>query len=722
MTQILHFSDLHLGKPETGQLLDAHKSTLAGADRRAEKDVLLETISALGDAGALEHMDAVVISGDLTNRARADGFTEFAELGETLARYVERKKIVVVPGNHDVPQAHGPDDPARYDEFRRVTRGLEFATPLLDGIDFDIDGRLTSEAREHGHLIQNDRFVILPLNSSHFCWGVEPLPDRIAEKLLSTTDPDQFRAATEELRRHDIPRVSNAQMAAIQELLAGLDPSERLSAPDRVVIGVLHHQLLPVSSREEFKSFESLTNLGAVREFLASLGAHVVLHGHKHESALYWDYIADPLRLSTPPTRVLVNAAPGKFRPGLLVARILKIGHRSDAPDIEIEDVVAAERRAGPISHSLAARARLWETMAPDTPKAARVVRGHSASQVYARVQSLFDGAPPSSAIHYLVCEIEDPRDAATLPVDYPIRDARNARQAWMTDLVQWWQLKEPQLGHGVEFNHGERIYKRWGNQVAQAASLLTASAPGDAATTRASILLLDPRTESSPLTGEFPSFVSVQLQLTRKGTSWQLECTGSFRKQEMRYWWPINVAELHCVQRAVAKDVTIDGVHPRPGLLRTVTAHAIAEDQLPVVAVPAVDRAVDQRPQDLWLMAYSLIDPEKAAATDLRAIWRHYLEDLRPTGADDEVPAWSRRGLERVLASIDAVPTPPSSAAVQALRSLVQFYGLFRDPSGAEPAKAREEINQRLNVLDGELDALFPTPTGGSVPAPDGN
>ena len=194
----------------------------------------------------------------------------------------EHEKLVVMV-------THGPEDPARYDEFRRVTRELEFATPLLDGIDFDIDGRLTSEARKHPHLIQNDRFVILPLNSSHFCWGVEPLPDRIAEKLLSTTDPDELRAATEELRRHDIPRVSNAQMAAIQELLAALDPSERLSAPHRVVIGVLHHQLLPVSSREEFKSFENLTNLGAVREFLASLGAQVVLHGHKHESALYWD-------------------------------------------------------------------------------------------------------------------------------------------------------------------------------------------------------------------------------------------------------------------------------------------------------------------------------------------------------------------------------------------------------------------------------------------------
>lgn len=523
MTQILHLSDLHLGEPEQDQWLDQHKGKLAATDRRAEKDILLETVSALAESGELTKVVAVVISGDLTNRARADGFDEFAALGEKLAGFVARGNIVVVPGNHDVPQGHGPEDPQRYDEFRRVTRQLGFATPLLDGIDFDADGHLEDEARNYPHLVQDERFVILPINSSHFCWGVEPLPEHVVETLLSSTDPADLTAATEEIRRHDVPRVSNAQMTAIGELLADLDSTEHPSAPDRVNIGVIHHQLLPVSSREEFKAFESLTNLGAVREFLVSIGLHVVLHGHKHETALYWDYVADPQRLEAPPDRVLVNAAPGTFRPGLVVARILEIGDRKTAPDVRIDDVFAAERRAGPIRRTLASRARLWDAPTADAPNQARVVRGESASQVYARVQSLFDGATLEHAIRYLVCEIADPGGADEIPFDYPVSGDRATVQAWMTDLVDWWQLDEPQLGHGVAFNHGERIYKRWGNQVQRAADLLSAAAPRDAATTRASILLLDPRTESSPQLGEFPSFVSVQLQLVRSGTSWQI-------------------------------------------------------------------------------------------------------------------------------------------------------------------------------------------------------
>lgn len=722
MARLLHLSDLHLGKPEAHQWLDQHKGTLAGTDRRAEKDILRETIGALAETGELAATDAVVISGDLTNRGHGDGFEEFSELVEMITPFVPARRILVVPGNHDVPQEHGPGDPARYTGFLRVTRELGMATPLLDGIDFDTDGHLLASADQRPpHLVIADRFAILPINSSHFCWGVEPLPDGVAEQLL-TVPPDQLAAATEEIRRYDIPRVSNAQMTAVAELLADLDDSAKLGASNRVVIAVLHHQLLPVSAREEFKSFESLTNLGAVREFLASVGVEVVLHGHKHESGLYWDYVADQRRFSAAPARILVEAAPANFRPGSPIARTITIGSRIDAPDVEVGDVHAPERRPGPISHAPVGRARLWDPIVTDRGQDARVVRGSTASAVYARVQSLFDSTTADTASHYLVCEIEDPRDAAQLPADYPLADDRANRQAWMSDLVEWWQLPEPLLGHGVDFNHGERIYHRWGNQVQRAAALLSSAARGDPTTTRASILLLDPQRESSPQTPvQFPSFVAIQLQLVRKSGAWHLECTGSFRKQEMRYWWPINVAELAQVQTAVAAGVTINGSHPTAGLLRTVTAQAIAEDRIPVVALPAVDRAVDQNHADLWRMAFSLIDPVGTAGNDIRPVWRHYLDDLRPTGSDDQVPAMSRRGLRRVLDCVDAILTGPDTTAVEALRKLVDIYELFDDPSAADAQSARSQIRDRLGALDAALDALFSAaPTG--LPAPAGS
>jgi hypothetical protein len=228
--------------------------------------------------------------------------------------------------------------------------------------------------------------------------------------------------------------------------------------------------------------------------------------------------------------------------------------------------------------------------------------------------------------------------------------------------------------------------------------------------TTRAAIFLLEPGAESSPKSGEFPSFVSIQLQLVPTGTGWRLDCTAYFRKQEMRYWWPINVAELAKIQAEVADAISIDEQgHPRPGLLRTITAHAILRDRLPAVAVPAVDRASDQRPEDLWRMANSLGTPGSAGEmAEIRRLWNDYLEDLRPGADPGEVPAMSARGLQTILRFVDALRFEDEKPAVEALRALVRFYGFFNDPSGANPETTREGVTDLLDDLDSELDRLF--------------
>jgi hypothetical protein len=51
---------------------------MASGDRRAQKNVLLETLDALAETDARRSIEAVVVSGDLTNRSRPDGFDEFA--------------------------------------------------------------------------------------------------------------------------------------------------------------------------------------------------------------------------------------------------------------------------------------------------------------------------------------------------------------------------------------------------------------------------------------------------------------------------------------------------------------------------------------------------------------------------------------------------------------------------------------------------------------------
>ena len=78
MPTILHLSDLHFGKPFLPEVAEAAQAYA----RMLEPDV-------------------VVVSGDLTQRARADQFHQAAE-------YLERfgRPVVVTPGNHDVPFYH----------------------------------------------------------------------------------------------------------------------------------------------------------------------------------------------------------------------------------------------------------------------------------------------------------------------------------------------------------------------------------------------------------------------------------------------------------------------------------------------------------------------------------------------------------------------------------------------------------------------------------------
>ncbi len=75
MPTLLHISDLHFGKPFLPNVAEA----------------VIEHSRALAP-------DVVVVSGDLTQRARAEQFRQAAE-------YLERfeKPVVVTPGNHDVP-------------------------------------------------------------------------------------------------------------------------------------------------------------------------------------------------------------------------------------------------------------------------------------------------------------------------------------------------------------------------------------------------------------------------------------------------------------------------------------------------------------------------------------------------------------------------------------------------------------------------------------------
>jgi 3',5'-cyclic AMP phosphodiesterase CpdA len=119
MKKIIHISDLHFGK-ENDQVVDA----------------LLNDIDAY-------QPDVVIVSGDLTQRARENQFIKAADF---LKKITYPK--VVVPGNHDVPL---------YNVIRR------FLAPFTRYVEFIND--------EFFPVFQNDEIAIIGINTAHsFTW------------------------------------------------------------------------------------------------------------------------------------------------------------------------------------------------------------------------------------------------------------------------------------------------------------------------------------------------------------------------------------------------------------------------------------------------------------------------------------------------------------------------------------------------------------------------
>lgn len=628
MGKILCFSDLHLGEPTQGQVIGDFKVPLGDkGEHPTTQDVVERTLRDVCDAA--DPFDGVIIAGDLTNKCADDGFEAFAKLMDELATCVSKpENVVVVPGNHDVPYQSLPSSLPRYDRFLSVTRDRGYSTPLLDGLDFEARGghREKDFDRAGPHVVESEDFVIVPINSSNWCHFVAPLSQGAEEEwkvLISAAKADlqdSIRNQLQKTQTFDLARISPEQIDALKGHLE--EKGLTGGGDDRVRIAVLHHHLLPVSTEEEVKSFESLTNLAAVRQFLHGAGFHVVFHGHKHHPTMYWD--ADHRRgsvLSDPLRRMFVISAPGHFTPGGPSVRILETGGLPRARVTTVTTVLGAEAGQQAVRDT-PLTVPLWVAEMESSDPPWTTLSGPTTRVVYERARVLFE-SNNKKQFRDLLCIVDGPKGANQLPDAYP--DTGHADpQKWFDDLVSWWQLPSSVIiGIGVrDFNHGERIYP--GDKIGSGVEVLI----GDPTSSRALIQVVRPD-ETCRGGVEFPAFTSVHLRLVEIGPDrYRLDCVGWFRKQEMRYWWPVNIRELAIIQEKALKRFE-NRLDVQPGRLATYASIAVYGKELPLLAVAEVDRLLDE-PEALWRLAKVLAFPSMAETEDVDT-WRRILQELEP-------------------------------------------------------------------------------------------
>lgn len=719
---ILHMSDPHLGKVSPGQALDDEKVKLTGqADLETTQRVFKRTLERLAPVIA-EHSkpDVVVISGDLTYMTGDSGFDDFVTLlGDRDDVLPDSNKIVVVPGNHDVVWDEKPGTEPRYAPFLRATRDQGCITPLLDGKDIAADddsGKLLVGVEPERHVVQTADMLVVPLNTSNWCGEFVDLRrgwtrDKWQEQLAPLgSGIDDAMKEIDRLRQHDIARVSRGQIAAIGRVFDKLGLQRQPGDDGRVRVAVMHHQLLPVSTREERKTFESLTNLGEVRQMLAEFGFDLVLHGHKHESSLYWDMPStDSEDLTAPVQRMLVIASPGHFRKGEPTMRALFFEGNQGARNLRVRTYLGAGT-AQQLKTGEDQVAALWHGQMDTETSERTAIRAKNAHRAYARIRAHFEGREDQQ-VRNLVCQIDDPADALVLPPDHPAQKFDDP-QRWFLDLVAWWQQERSELVERrlIGFNHGERIRRRWGNQIERAIHQLN----NRENSSRSLIVLIGPeetgrrpndsrRPEEG---GTYPAFALAEFSIRRIARNRRaLDCFAYFRKQEMQYWWSVNLAEV-----AMLQDEVLSGINGSPARGRIVTFSAIAlwKDALPRVAVPEVTRLIEQ-PDRLWSLSAALAFPS-LADDDIRGQWRILLDDVAAVDRDE--PLLPRPGIQTLRTELERFAALPEAtkldAAIDSLTSLLKAYDLVGEEQTALDDKQLDGLRERCEAVGATMRAAL--------------
>lgn len=697
----LHVTDAHIAYAGTALERDDRKTAVVGLPAQTREAALRQVFERLAERLKREGrtLDGVIFSGDAQDRGRQGGhellldllLNHFAPFGITAER------IVATPGNHDVDRAYDPGTAERYRDFCATWRDRGCVVPWLDGVDD------AGPAAPHSLVDADGHWAIFPINSSNWCHAAAILPEPLATvwanlpRLAAGSDKEMeadLRKQLDALARYDMARVSEQQLEQVRRLVETTRPPDHRR---QLRIAVLHHHLRAPSLREEIKAFADLSNLEQVRAFLRDREFDVVVHGHKHEHAAQFDHVYDHAGIDARRVLIVSGATFDSGRETDAV-RLLTFEGLPYVPSIRVEPIPL--QRGGVDAPAMPAiTKRLWAS--EDITDGPTTIQGGDIDEVYERVVEM---ARLEAEGNTLIVHLDLPShetDRLPLPNNYPMAEPLEpgARQEWLRELVGWWQLDRSKLEQRMPFVHGTRLRRYGGkiDQVERIKKLLKQKA-----STRALAVLVDPfRDFTADGSGEeFASFSLVEFKRRNLGNGRSsVEVIAFYRAQEFARWWPINVAELRSLQIEVCRHLNFD-----PGRITTIAADARTHSRSPTqVAMPIVDRWLDQAPERLHALANALVqkgarnDKERAAL----AGWGRCLTELEDVAKNynpDGVPV-AVEGLE-VLASyvqISVEGDPALNGLVRELTRLAEDNRSFEH--GARDRSAFDTWSKRTLV-----------------------
>lgn len=694
MGTLLHLTDLHLF---TGGGVDAvgdyGKSNLVeNAGQQSRTRSIRVTLSQLGQTlrDSQTTLDAVVISGDITVQNQPEGYELLPAVLEELGKSLPHAdQILISPGNHDVAWSTPPGSTQRYEQLINLRKVTGFRTALLDGIDIDSDGRLMPGAPKPYVVAPDGSFVVLALNSANRSGTVLAATDDVSallDRLRGRNADDDVELLLRELDKRslfDVARVDEVQLNAATAAL--MEARSTSSHHDPMTFVSLHHPLSSVTAVEEMKPFETLTNLGQIRDWVATNKVNGVLHGHKHVASVFEDS-------HTP------SGSSQKHHFAVFGGGTIGLGAPIDGECAQLITVSSASPQHQPLQVQRIHAIQPGQSLRPADLDEHELHLGrqdaHDLGVVRAAtIDDVFDvllgwRASLDSVGKPLVCTVEAGATALSLPVRYPdLPYDVDDPNAWADTLIDWWQ--SPTRGSAAKFNHGERLKRYEGsplNQLEEAANTLRNSL----SSSRAVAVLVQPRIDLAAQRLDFPSFTLFHAFVTDD----QLHVVAYFRKQEIPHWWPINMGELARMQKYLVERVQEEHPRLRSGSITTVTAIPVEGDALPNVSVPWIDLNADHPERLLHLIEPLITRDKEAAAAAWRRVFLGWAEGNSVARDQEPVPVEGFTRATALLLALSSALQSPSNLAVlvEELDQLREINEEYRDRNDVGNRRAARE------------------------------
>jgi hypothetical protein len=225
----------------------------------------------------------------------------------------------------------------------------------------------------------------------------------------------------------------------------------------------------------------------------------------------------------------------------------------------------------------------------------------------------------------------------------------------------------------------------------------------------------MDPKSDSiTDRAVAFPSFTLLHMWIDDN----LLHCSAFFRKQEMAYWWPVNMAEIARLQEEVLQRLHQSHELATAGAIRTFTSKAVFSDQLPKVDVPLVDRVFWRDAAELRVLAVAIADGDMAGRYKDIATLLSFIDDWAPgdEGPPVDGAAVPVRGLDALAEMLEPLavryPRSPAREVSELLGEIDEANKSYlRDRNTADPSRNYARWRSRLAPKLARLRELLARP-----------